>query len=220
MRSKNAAIAAITLCGTAAAALLAAPAIVLDTVPTATLVNVEQIEHEDSISLSGTIIRNLIDRSVCVQLYVPEQNISSIKLGQPAEITGEAFPEVTYNGTVNKISDVATKLQSGSIQKTVIEVTVGITEPDEILKHGYTASVKLRTSGPSVMTILPYEAVEQDDNGEFVYFMKNGRVYKRYIETGRELSDGIELKTVMAEDERIITLDRSTENGSAVKLDE
>lgn len=71
-----------------------------------------------------------------------------------------------------------------------------------------------------MMEILPYEAINQDDNGEFVYILRNGRVYKRYVETGRELSGGVELKTSIASDENIITVDKIPENGSAVKFDE
>ncbi len=220
MKIKNAAIAVIAVCGISSAALLTVPKIVLDSVPTATLVNVERIEHEDSISLSGTVIKNLIDNSVCVQIYVPEQDISKVKLGQSAEITGDAFPGVTYIGTVDKIADAAAKIQSGGTQKTVVEVTVNVQDPDDILKHGYTALVKLCTSEPSMMEILPYEAINQDDNGEFVYILRNGRVYKRYVETGRELSGGVELKTSIASDENIITVDKIPENGSAVKFDE
>ncbi len=219
MKIKNAAIAVIAVCGVSSAALLTVPEIVLDSVPTATLVNVERIEHEDSISLSGTVIKDLIDDSVCVQIYVPEQDISKVKLGQPAEITGDAFPGITYIGTVDKIADIAGKIQSGGTQKTVVEVTVNVQEPDDILKHGYTAIVKLCTSEPSIMEILPYEAINQDDNGEFVYILRNGRVYKRYVETGRELSGGVELKTSIASDENIITVDKIPEDGSAVKFD-
>ena len=219
MKIKNAAIAVIAVCGVSSAALLTVPEIVLDSVPTATLVNVERIEHEDSISLSGTVIKDLIDDSVCVQIYVPEQDISKVKLGQPAEITGDAFPGLTYIGTVDKIADIAGKIQSGGTQKTVVEVTVNVQEPDDILKHGYTAIVKLCTSEPSIMEILPYEAINQDDNGEFVYILRNGRVYKRYVETGRELSGGVELKTSIASDENIITVDKIPEDGSAVKFD-
>ena len=49
MKMKNAAIAVIAVCGVSSAALLTVPEIVLDSVPTATLVNVERIEHEDRI---------------------------------------------------------------------------------------------------------------------------------------------------------------------------
>ena len=220
MNTKKTAAIMIAVCGAAAAGLLAAPKAVLGTIPTATIVKVAKVEHEDSVSISGTVMRNPSDGTASVLVYVPEQDISKVAVGQNAEITGEAFPGITYAGTVEKIADIATKIQSGNLQKTAVEVTVEITEPDEILKHGYTASVKLCTSEPSVMTLVPYEAVNQDDNGEFVYILTDGKAYKRYVETGRELSDGIELKTPIGENERIITVDELAENGSAVKLAE
>ena len=220
MNTKKTAVLMIAVCGIAAAGLLAAPKAVLESIPTATPVKVEKVEHEDSVSLSGTISKNLRDDTVCVQIYVPEQDISKVRLGQSAEITGEAFPGVIYEGTVDKISDVASKIQAGNIQKTAVEVTVAINEPDDVLKHGYTATVKLSTSEPSVMTLVPYEAVNQDDNGEFVYILTDGKAYKRYVETGRELSSGIELKTPIEDSEKIITVDELAENGSTVKLAE
>ena len=208
----------MAVCGITAAGLIALPGAVTDHVPTATIVQVEKVEHTDSVSLSGTVMRNVRDDTFYVQVYVPEQDISKVALNQSAEITGDAFPGVIYLGEVSKISDYATKVQSGSVQKTAVEVTVDISEPEESLKQGYTAQVKLITSEPDVMTIVPYEAVDQDDTGEFVYVLTGGKAYKRYIETGEEFSDGVELKTVLDENERIITVDELSESGVTVKL--
>lgn len=218
MNNKKIAALAVAVCGITAAGLMALPAVVADNVPTATIVKVEKVEHTDCVSLSGTIMRNVREDTFSVQIYVPEQDISKVSLGQTAEITGDAFPGVTYLGEVSKISDYAAKVQSGTVQKTAVEVTVNIIEPMESLKQGYTAQVKLLTSEPDIMTVVPYEAVDQDDAGEFVYILTNGKAYKRYIETGEELRDGVELKTVLAENERIITVDELSVNGVPVKL--
>lgn len=218
MNTKKVLALVAAVCGITAAGLIALPNVVADSVPTATIVNVEKVEHTDCVSLSGTVTKNLRENTFSVQVYVPEQDISKVVLGQAAEITGDAFPGVTYLGEVSKISDIATKVQLGTVQKTVVEVTVNINEPEESLKQGYTAQVKLITSEPDIMTIVPYEAVDQDDTGEFVYILTDGRAYKRYIETGEELSDGVELKTVLDENERIITVDELSESGVPVKL--
>lgn len=218
MNTKKVLALVTVICGITAAGLIALPNVVADSVPTATIVNVEKVEHTDCVSLSGTVTKNLRENTFSVQVYVPEQDISKVALGQTAEITGDAFPGVTYLGEVSKISDIATKVQLGTVQKTAVEVTVNINEPEESLKQGYTAQVKLITSEPDIITIVPYEAVDQDDTGEFVYILTDGRAYKRYIETGEELSDGVELKTVLDENERIITVDELSESGVPVKL--
>lgn len=206
------------ICGAAVAGLLAAPKMVLGAIPTATLVNVERVERSECLSLSGTILKNPREGGFSVQVYVPEQDISKISVGQTAEITGSAFPDITYGGEVEKIADIASKVQSGNVMKTAVEVTVKISEPDDTLKQGYTATVRLVTAEPSLMTIVPYEAINQDGNGEFVYILSGGRAYKRYIETGREMSEGVELKTVLSDGDRIITVDELAENGVSVRL--
>jgi len=210
----------IAVCGLATAGLLAAPEMVLKSVPTATVVKVEKVEHVDTVSLSGTIMRNFTKEETYVQTYVSEQDISRVEIGQTAEITGDAFPGTVYSGTVDRISDTASKVPFGNVQKTAVEVRIKIDSPDDILKQGYTASVKLITSEPSTMNLVPYEAVNQDDNGEYVYILKEGKAEKLYIETGAELSGGIELKTTVYDNEKIITVDELVENGGAVKLAE
>ncbi len=210
----------MAVCGAMTAGLLAAPKVVLKSVPTATVVKIEKVEYVDAVSLSGTIVKNIIKDEVYVQTYVPEQDISKVAQGQSAEITGDAFPEKVYMGTVEEIADTAAAVQIGNVKKTAVEVKIKIDAPDDVLKQGYTASVKLMTSEPSMMSLVPYEAVNQDDGGEFVYILKNGKAEKLYIETGAELSGGVELKTPISEGERIVTLDGNAENGGAVKLAE
>ena len=214
------AIGTITVCGLVTAGLLAAPKMVLKSVPTATVVKVEKVEHVDTVSLSGTIMKNITKDETYVQTFVPEQDISRVELGQIAEITGDAFPDMVFRGSVDRISDTASKVQFGNVQKTAVEVKIKIDSPDDILKQGYTASVKLITSEPSTMSLVPYEAVNQDDSGEYVYILRDGRAEKLYIETGAELSGGIELKTPIYDSEKIITVDELVENGGAVKLSE
>lgn len=215
MENKKA-LRAVLICGAVTAGLIAAPHIFVKEPPTAAIVNVSRFEYSDSVSLTGTVLKNSGD--AYVQVFVPEQDISRVALGQTAEITGDAFPEKMYGGTVEEIADAAIRVQSGSISQTAVEVTVKIDDTDEILKQGYTASVKLITSEPSMMTVVPYEAVNQDNGGEYVYVLRDGRAYKRYVTTGRELSEGLELKTVLAKNEEIITVDELSENGVSVRV--
>ncbi len=219
MKTGNA-VRIMAVCAAVTAGLLAAPGMVFRSVPTATVVEIEKVEHVDTVSLSGTIVKNTVMNEVYVQTYVPEQDISKVALGQSAEITGDAFPDTVYTGTVDKIADIAAAVQFGNVKKTAVEVKIKIEDPDEILKQGYTASVNIITSEPDVMTLVPYEAVDQDDNGEFVYILKEGKAEKLYIETGEELSGGVELKTYIPDSERIITVDGLGENGGTVKLSE
>ena len=173
---------AIIVCGTVAAGLIAVPNIFIKDPPTAAIVNVSRFEYSDSVSVTGTILKN--SGEAFVQVFVPEQDISRVELGQTAEITGDAFPEKMYAGTVEEIADTAIRVQSGNVSQTAVEVTVKIDETDDTLKQGYTASVKLITSEPSMMTVVPYEAVNQDTGGEYVYVLREGRQALRHHRHG------------------------------------
>ena len=48
--------------------------------------------------------------------------------------------------------------------------------------------------------------------------MFSARADKRYVTTGMELSEGVELKTALAENEEIITVDELSENGVTVQI--
>ena len=65
--------------------------------------------------------------------------------------------------------------------------------PDNRLKPGYTAKTSIILSEPEMMTLVPYEIINQDENGEYVYLLENNKAVKRYIQTGAELSEGIEI---------------------------
>lgn len=208
----------IAVCGALTAGLLAAPKLFEEEPPRAAVVNVSKIEYSDSVSAAGTVFKNRIDGTAYVQTFISEQDISGVKTGQTAEITGSAFPDKVYAGRVEEISDTAVKVQAGNLQQTAVEVKIAIDEGGEELKQGYTANVKLITSEPGIMTVVPYEAVNQDGGGEFVYILREGRAYKRYVETGRELSEGLELRTAIGENEEIITVDELSGNGVSVKL--
>lgn len=210
----------IAVCGALTAGLLAAPKLFVKEPPEAAVVNLSRIEYRDSVSASGTVFKNRIDGTAYIQTFIPEQDISGVKLGQTAEITGSAFPDKVYSGKVEEISDTAVQVQAGNLKQTAVEVKVAIDESGEELKQGYTANVKLITSEQSIMTVVPYEAVNQDGGGEYVYILRDGRAYKRYVETGKELSEGLELKTAIAENEEIITVSELSENGVSVRLTE
>ncbi|MDE5991576.1 MAG: hypothetical protein K2G87_00850, partial [Oscillospiraceae bacterium] len=76
------AVGTIAACGLVTAGLVAAPKMVLKSVPTATVVKVEKVEHVDTVSLSGTIMKNITKDETYVQTFVPEQDISRVELGQ------------------------------------------------------------------------------------------------------------------------------------------
>lgn len=66
-------------------------------------------------------------------------------------------------------------------------------------------------------TIVPYSAVRQDDNGEYIYTLESGKAVKKYISTDAESDKGFLIKEGIEEGEiLIIEPDNIKENGESV----
>jgi HlyD family secretion protein len=90
-----------------------------------------------------------------VRIYVPEDRIGAVDLGQPATITTDTYPDRTYRGTVRFIASEA-EFTPGNVQtqeervKLVYRVKVQITgDPEADLKPGVPADVRISLEGAS-----------------------------------------------------------------------
>ena len=162
------------------------------------------VKPGDYVESGDTIIRLDSGEKYIASLAVSESNMPGIEVGQKVTLSGNAFGKKKYTGTVISIGNSARKTYSGTTQKTVVDVVCSIDSPDDSIKPGYTVKGKIDTSGVKIASIVPYEAVSQDEKGEYVYVYESGRAYKRYIETGEELANGVEILSGLSETEEII----------------
>jgi hypothetical protein len=187
--------------------------------PVAEQVFISKKEYQDIVSVDGNIIREYRTDRINVQMFIPERDISKIKKGQFAEVRGDAFPDKTYTAEIVSIASVAEKVTAGGVSRTVVEVYAEIIGADESLKSGFTARVTIKVGESEEKRLLPYEAVDQDDNGEFVWVSSDGIAEKRYIITGEELPDGIEVVAGLEETDEIIKLPEGVAAGDEIAVE-
>ncbi len=127
-------------------------------------------------------------------MLVREADISMVKVGDLARITGSGMGKREYEGYVKRIDPVAKKQLSGTSAETMIEVEIAITNPDRLLKAGFSARADIYTGDSQTVMMIPYECIKQDSaNIEYVYVYQNEKVYRRNITTGAELLEGAEV---------------------------
>lgn len=185
-----------------AAAVTAAVNIFRDNEVGVSVSTVKKQEYSPYLLLSGSISEtDYVEAStgavkrdaMLVSVLVSESKISSVKEGQMAEITGDGFENKSYIAYVSSIGKTAKKVVLGTGKIVVVDVLLEIENPDDALKSGFTAKVKLFTDEAQEVTVLPYSAVLQDDDGEYVYIYSNGKAVKASVKTGRELANGYEV---------------------------
>lgn len=143
---------------------------------------------------SGTSIATIAGTdSLVLTSAVSELNIARIQPGQPVEFTLSAYPDDVFAGTVSKIAGSARSQYSGAVLETVVDVLISPDTTDPRLRSGLTADVRFQLSDPRKICVLPYNAIGQDEEGEYVYLLEDGAAVKHKIFTGAEFSDGTEV---------------------------
>lgn len=145
------------------------------------------------IGAEGTIATISGEGPLSVEASISEKNISKICEGQQVIIKGCGFGDREYHGTVEYISASARRQYNGTIEETVVDIRVRLDDTDENVRSGYSANLTIPISEEETLRLAPYEAVNQDENGKYVYVFSKGMAVRRNVTTGRELSGGIEI---------------------------
>lgn len=144
--------------------------------------------------------------------------VSKVKTGQIAYISGDGLSN-HYKGIVTKIYPTAD--QSGSDGNTSsVNVAIKIEYPDSQLKPYLSADVEILTSDSPQTIAVPYEAVlEDDENTEYVFVLKNGRAVRRNIRTGNEYDSCIQVTKGLKEGDTVLINPPSTlKSGELVRI--
>ncbi|MBR5479807.1 MAG: efflux RND transporter periplasmic adaptor subunit [Clostridia bacterium] len=132
--------------------------------------------------------------NLCIKASVPELYIKDIRIGQSAEITGDAFAGKKYIGHVINVSPIAEKkINFTGSTETTIEVTLALSSENYDLRPGYNVNARIYTTAHKNALTIPYTAIFQEKDKEYVYTVTEGKAVKKAIRTGVELEDRVEV---------------------------
>lgn len=103
-----------------------------------------------------------------VTVQVGEKDIAKIAVGQSANVTYPAFPDIVSQGTVTAIASVANSEANGGGSSVTFNVDILIEAPDARLKPGMTAEVSVVTEQLDDVVMVPTMALMTED-GEHYY---------------------------------------------------
>ena len=104
-----------------------------------------------------------------VTVQVGEKDIAKIAVGQSANVTYPAFPDIVSQGTVTAIASVANSdAANGGGGSVTFNVDILIEAPDSRLKPGMTAEVSVVTEQLDDVVMVPTMALMTED-GEHYY---------------------------------------------------
>jgi HlyD family secretion protein len=113
-----------------------------------------------NLGANATLVMTLGDiERVFVRGKVDEADIGRVRLGQPAKITTESFPDKAFEGRVTQISPIGVEKDN----VTTFEVEVSIDNAAKELKANMTANAEIILEQFPDSLLLPEAAIQFDD---------------------------------------------------------
>lgn len=142
-----------------------------------------------------------------VDVQVPEADINRISVGQPVTMTFDAILDKEYHGKVISVGRVGSAL-TGIVN---FEVSIELTDPDELVRPGMTAGVNIVVSQLDDVLLVPNRAVRLREGKRVVYLLKNGEATPVDIEIGAQSDLNSELLSGDVREGDIIILNPPTQ---------
>jgi membrane fusion protein (multidrug efflux system) len=127
-----------------------------------------------------------------VELTIPEQHVSLVKVGQQVRMTVDAYPGEEFAATVRFVSPA---LRSDQRALTVEAIAPNA---DSRLKPGFFATALVRQPDAAPGLLVPATAVETVAGTSRVYIVKDNRIEERIVTLGETLDAKVEITSGVA----------------------
>jgi HlyD family secretion protein len=158
----------------------------------------------------ATDIAQLADLSdLRCEVDINESDIAKVKMGTPATVIPDAYPDNPFPSEVVKIYPEADR------QKGTVKVEVKILQPDlKIIKPEMSAKVTFQSivtqTAAAPMVLVPKKAIVTEGTANSVWVVRGDSAHQVPITVGREFQDGVEVKQGLLGGETVIVVPAAT----------
>jgi membrane fusion protein (multidrug efflux system) len=171
------------------------------TAPFSGMVTRRFLDAGANVTANTTTLFTLMDiGAMKIVVNVLERDIPSVKPGKRAVISVDAYPGKEFFGAIARLS------QAVDLATRTMAVEIEIPNTERLLKPGMFASVTLLVEEhPSAITV-PTQALQKDDNGDFLYILEGQTAHRRTVRLGSEQHGRTEVLTGLTGAEQIIAV--------------
>ena len=194
---------------------LRAPA---DGVVLAKLKEVGEIAVPGGFAGSGDLVRMANLEDMRAEVDVNEADLNRVHLGQPAQVTPDAYPDAHYAAEVVKLYPQVDR------QKGTLKIEVHVIEPDAKLLPDMSARVTfLQPPDPAAAAepavVIPAGAIQRDAQGNsYVWIVTDGRVRQQRVESAGDVGDKVRIRNGLQGGEALVVSGTPTRDGQRVAV--
>lgn len=160
------------------------------------------------------------EQNLQIEAEATEDVIGLLKKDLLCEITVPAFQDRKLSGRIETIMPYARQtgyLTGSPSAKTALRISM---VDSSGLKPGYRAEIKVITAQKSASLLVPYEAVQQDNDGqEYVLLLEENLAVRRTVQTGSELDDSLEIVEGVTQQDLLLLSPNTTVEGAFIQYE-
>ena len=156
-------------------------------------------DRSDFVNKGDVVARIVSLDRLRLEMNVLETEIRHIRLGARAEIALAALPRKAVSGRVVSVNPTI------DAERRTCRVLIEIENPDRAVRPGMFADVRVEAARYKDRLLVPREALLTRDDRKVVFVYEGGRAKWRYVETGEETDEMVEVREGLAARDTLIT---------------
>jgi RND family efflux transporter MFP subunit len=153
-------------------------------------------EYVSTASKVATILRT---NPMRVRIDIPEQEIARVGVGQSVSVSVSSYPDRGFAGRVARVSP------NVSATSRTLTVEAEVQNPENLLKPGLFATVRILLPETDPAVLVPARAVRTEGTTSRVFVVVEGVAEERLVALGRREGDLVEVKGNVAADQLVAT---------------
>lgn len=122
---------------------------------------------------------------------VDQNDVIFLKENMNGTIVLDPYPEDEIKGTIKSISYTPKSGETGTVYE--VKITLPINNSKYQLRYGMTGDISFTTKEKKGVLSLPSKFIKSEDGKKYVFLMKDNKKEKKYIKTGMETDNLVEI---------------------------
>ncbi|MEI8255575.1 MAG: efflux RND transporter periplasmic adaptor subunit, partial [Deltaproteobacteria bacterium] len=159
-----------------------------------------EVEPGDVVQPAHTLLVLLVDGATEISIAPDERSLATLRIGQHALASTEAFPERTFDATVRYIAPAI------DAQRGTVEVRLRVETPPDYIRPDMTASVEIEVGRVQSALTLPTDALHDAGTRRpwVLSLGADGRVARRDVRLGVRGERTTEIQGGVREGDRVL----------------